>query len=80
VAHLLCDTITEAAPNIRWDIVLDEIEAFEKALSDMDESEVVILFYDNLQPALEENKAEPVGSFRESAELLSMETSTLLSC
>jgi cyanophycin synthetase len=70
VARLLCETVTTEAPDRSCEIVLDEVKAFENALSRMDENEVVVLFYDKLAPVLEildKYQAEPVASFETSA-------------
>jgi cyanophycin synthetase len=69
VARLLCETIKSSAPERSCEIVLNEVEAFEKALREMDEGEVVVLFYDKLAPvleALERHRASPVSAFNES--------------
>lgn len=66
VARLLCETVTKAAPDRSCEIVLDEIEAFENALWEMSESDVVVLFYDKLEFVLEildNYQAAPVAGF-----------------
>lgn len=66
VARLLCETVNREAPDRSCQVVLDEIKAFENALKSMDENEVVVLFYDKLEPVLEilkQNQAVPVSGF-----------------
>jgi len=53
VAGLLCRVINEEAPGGRCEVVLDEVAAFEDALRGMGEGEVVVVFYDKLEPILE---------------------------
>jgi cyanophycin synthetase len=70
VARLLCETVTQTAPDRSCEIVLDEIEAFEQALKTMNETEVVVLFYDKLAPVLEildKHKAAPAAGFESTA-------------
>ena len=70
VALLLCDTVNREGPDRSCEIVLDEIEAFEMALSEMTESQLVVLFYDKLAPVLkilEKYRAIPVADFENAA-------------
>jgi cyanophycin synthetase len=53
VARLLCETVNREASDRRCDIVLNEVEAFSEALSEMQENEIVVIFYDKLAPVLE---------------------------
>jgi UDP-N-acetylmuramyl tripeptide synthase len=69
MAKLLCDAVKRENPDGRCEIVPDEIEAFSKALAEMREHEVVVMFYRQLNLILEilaENRAVPVSSFDES--------------
>jgi cyanophycin synthetase len=68
IAKLLCDAIAREKPGRECEIVLDEIEAFSKALKQMRKNEVVVMFYRQLDLILEilaENQAVPVSSFDE---------------
>jgi cyanophycin synthetase len=68
MAKLLCDAIAREKPGSDCEIVLDEIEAFSKALKQMRKNEVVVMFYRQLDLILEilaENQAVPVSSFDE---------------
>ena len=70
VARLLCETVNREAPERRCDIVLNEVEAFAQALSEMRENEVVVIFYDKLAPVLEvleKNAAVPVAAIENTA-------------
>lgn len=53
VAKMLCETINQENPNIQCEIMLDEIQAFSDALFKLKENEVVVIFYDKLEPVLE---------------------------
>jgi cyanophycin synthetase len=69
IARLLCETVKREAPDRRCEIVLDEIEALKNVLFELNETEVVVIFYDKLDPVLkilEEYEAEPVAGFAES--------------
>jgi cyanophycin synthetase len=69
VARLLCETVTSQAPDRTCEVVLDEVEAFENALWELSENEVVVLFYDKLAPVLEvlqQYEALPVSGFEQS--------------
>jgi cyanophycin synthetase len=70
VARLLCETVTREAPERSCEIVLNEIEAFENVLRELNETEVVVLFYDKLEPILEvlnRHQAVPVSTFKTSS-------------
>jgi cyanophycin synthetase len=63
VANILCRAIREASPATECEVILDEIEALRHAVSRMTKGEVIVLFYEKLQPiqtALEELSAQPV--------------------
>ena len=65
VANLLCEVVREASPAIECEIVLDELAALRRAVSQMVRDEVIVLFYEKLQPiqkALHELAAEPIVS------------------
>jgi cyanophycin synthetase len=69
VARLLCETVMTQAPDRCCEVVLDEVEAFENALWELGENEVVVLFYDKLAPVLEvlqQYEALPVPGFEQS--------------
>ena len=63
VANILCRAIRETSPGIECEVVLDEVEALRRAVSQMVKGEVIVLFYEKLQrveQALRECAAEPV--------------------
>src|ERR1041385_8769615 len=63
VADILCRAIRETSPATECEVILDEIEALRQAVSRMVKNEVIVLFYEKLQPiqnALEELQAQPV--------------------
>jgi len=63
VANIVCRAIREVSPATECEVVLDEIEALRHAVNQMIRGEVVVLFYEKLQPiqkALEEFAAQPV--------------------
>lgn len=65
VADILCRAIRETSPARECEVVLDEVQALRRAVSQMVKGEVVVLFYEKLQPiqrALEELAAQPVVS------------------
>lgn len=65
VANILCRAIREASPELECEVVLDEIEALRRAANEMVKGEVIVHFYEKLQPiqtALQEMAAEPVAS------------------
>jgi cyanophycin synthetase len=66
IPKLLCETISREKPDRHCEILLDETEAFSKAIREMKENEVVVIFYDKLSAILEilkQNKALPVSAF-----------------
>jgi cyanophycin synthetase len=63
VANILCKAINETSPSTECEVVLDETEALHRAVRQMVKNEVIILFYEKLQPVqrtLEELAAQPV--------------------
>ena len=65
VAKIVCRAISEVSPGVECEVVLDEIEALRRAVSQMIKGEVVVLFYEKLFPiqkALNEMAAQPVMS------------------
>jgi cyanophycin synthetase len=70
VARLLCETVNREAPDRRCTIVLDEVQAFSDALGEIQENEVVVIFYDKLEPILKvlnEHQAMPVAGFEKTS-------------
>ncbi|HEX8637497.1 MAG TPA: cyanophycin synthetase, partial [Pyrinomonadaceae bacterium] len=68
IPKILCETINQENPDRHCEIVTDETEAFSKAIQEMKENEVVVIFYDKLSSILEileQNRAIPVSSFEE---------------
>jgi cyanophycin synthetase len=65
VANILCRGVRETSPTTECEVVLDEVEALRQAVSRMAKGEVIVVFYEKLQPvqqALEEMAAQPVVS------------------
>ncbi|HEU4870367.1 MAG TPA: cyanophycin synthetase [Pyrinomonadaceae bacterium] len=65
VANIVCRAIKEVSPATECEVVLDEIEALRRAVSQMIKGEVIVLFYEKLSPiqkALQEMAAQPVMS------------------
>ena len=63
VANIVCRAIREVSPAMECEVVLDEIEALRKAVSQMSKNEVIVCFYEKLKPvqqALQELSAQPV--------------------
>ena len=68
MAKLLCDAIKREKPDKDCEIIFDEIEAFSKAVAEIRENEVVVIFYrqfDLILEVLARNNAVPVSSFEE---------------
>jgi cyanophycin synthetase len=65
VAGIVCRAIKEVSPATECEVVLDELEALRRAVSQMIKGEVIVLFYEKLPPiqkALQEMAAQPVMS------------------
>jgi cyanophycin synthetase len=65
VANILCRAIRETSPETECEVILDETEALRQAVSRMVKNEVIVLFYEKLQPvqkALQDLAAQPVVS------------------
>ena len=65
VANIVCRAIREVSPAMECEVVLDEIEALRKAVSQMRKNEVIVCFYEKLKPvqqALQELSAQPVAA------------------
>lgn len=65
VADLLCEIVRETAPETECEVVLDEVDALRRAINQMVMGEVIVLFYEKLQPiqkVLDELAAEPIVS------------------
>jgi cyanophycin synthetase len=63
VAQLLCDAARDEAPQTDCEVVLDESEALQHAVRTMQHGEVVVVFYEKLEPlrhVLEKYSAQPV--------------------
>jgi cyanophycin synthetase len=68
VARLLCEAVNDESPITECHIVLDEIEALRSEIEGMSDGQVVIVFYDKLEPVLElldEAGAQPVSTIAE---------------
>src|SRR5918998_762541 len=53
VAGLLCRTVNAESPERECLTVLDEVEAFSDELREMRQGDVMVVFYDKLEPVLE---------------------------
>jgi cyanophycin synthetase len=65
VAQLLCDAARQESPETDCEIVLDESEALHHAVRTMQRGELVVVFYEKLEPlrrVLENYAAQPVQS------------------
>jgi cyanophycin synthetase len=65
VAQLLCDAALDEAPQTDCHIMLDESEALHHAVKTMQHGEVIVVFYEKLEPlrqVLEKYAAQPVQS------------------
>lgn len=65
VAQLLCDAARKEAPQTDCEIVLDAGEALQYAVKTMQRGEVIVVFYEKLEPlrrVLEDYRAQPVQS------------------
>jgi cyanophycin synthetase len=77
VAGLLCRTINAESPERECLTVLDEIQAFSTELGEMKSGDVIVVFYDKLEPVLEvlaRHGAVPATSIGEIAPQLSRAT------
>jgi cyanophycin synthetase len=82
VARLLCEAVNDESPDTECLIVLDEIEALRSEVERMQHGQVVIVFYDELEPVLkllEECGATPALTMGESTLLLTGRTVDALS-
>lgn len=72
MARLLSAAIEREKPGGNCEIVLDEIEAFSRALARMRKNEIVVIFYRQLDLILEilaRNRAVPVSSLEQIGEI-----------
>jgi cyanophycin synthetase len=77
VASLLCRAVGEASPERECLTVLDEVEAFSHELKEMKHGDVIVIFYDQLEPVLDvlaRHGAVPATSIGELAPQFSMAT------
>jgi cyanophycin synthetase len=68
VARLLCKTVNDESPDTECHIVLDELEALRSEIEGMQEEQIIVVFYDELEPVmklLEEVGATPVSTIDE---------------
>jgi cyanophycin synthetase len=71
VAKLLCEAVNDEWPGTECRVVLDEVEALRSELREMEDGQVVVIFYDTLEPVLAVLKdvgARPVSVLDESAQ------------
>jgi cyanophycin synthetase len=69
VARLLCEAVKDESPDTECHIVLDEIEALRSEIERIEDGQVIVVFYDRLEPVLnvlEEAGAVPVLTIGES--------------
>jgi cyanophycin synthetase len=65
VARLLCEAVNDEWPGTECRVVLDEIEALREELRALEDGQVVVIFYDKLEPVvrlLEEYGAHPTSA------------------
>jgi cyanophycin synthetase len=65
IANMLCRAVRETSPSTECEVILDEVEALRHAVSRMEKGEVIVVFYEKLQPVqqvLQEMEAQPVVS------------------
>ena len=77
VAGLLCRTVNAESPGRECLTVLDEIQAFSNALGAMKPGDVIVVFYDKLEPVLDvlaRHGAVPASSIGEIAPQFSVAT------
>ncbi|HEV2802686.1 MAG TPA: cyanophycin synthetase [Pyrinomonadaceae bacterium] len=77
VAGLLCRTVNAESPDRECLTVLDEIAAFSQELREMKQGDVIVVFYDKLEPVLEvlaEHGAVSTNSIGELTPQLSVAT------
>jgi cyanophycin synthetase len=77
VAGLLCRSVNEASPDKECLTVLDEVEAFSRELEELRHGDVIVIFYDQLEPILEvlaQHGAIPAVGIGELAPQFSMAT------
>jgi cyanophycin synthetase len=70
IPRLLSEAVKQENPDCRSEIMPNETEAVAKAIAEMKENEVVVIFYDQLTAVLDvlnRNGAVPVFSFEENA-------------
>jgi cyanophycin synthetase len=70
IPRLICQAVKEANPDCPCEIIPDELEAVNKAIGEMRENELIVIFYDRLSEILEileKNRAVAVSSFEEIA-------------
>jgi cyanophycin synthetase len=68
VAKLLCEAANDEWPGTECRIVLDEVEALRSEIQEIQEGQVIVIFYDRLEPVLgvlEEYGAAPIGAIEE---------------
>jgi cyanophycin synthetase len=68
VAKLLCETINDESPETECRIVLDEVEALRSEIEGMRNGQVVVVFYDQMEPItrlLAEFGATPISTIGE---------------
>jgi cyanophycin synthetase len=70
VARLLCEAVADEWAGTECRVVLDEVEALRSEIQGMEGGQVVVIFYDKLEPvlaALGEYGATPVAAIEEAA-------------
>jgi cyanophycin synthetase len=70
IPRLLSETVKQENPECVCEIMPNETEAVSKAIREIDENEVVVIFYDQLTAVLDvlsKNGAVPVSSFGENS-------------
>jgi hypothetical protein len=69
VAKLLCQAVNDESPETECHIVLDEITALRSEVESLRDGQVIVVFYDQLEPVmklLKDVRATPVSTIDES--------------
>jgi len=77
VAGLLCKAVHDEVPGTECMTVLDEVEAFSKELEQMEDNQIIVVFYDKLDPVLnvlKQHDAVPVETLEKAEAQTSMAT------
>jgi cyanophycin synthetase len=82
VAKLLCRAVNDESPETECHIVLDEITALRAEIADLQDGQVIVVFYDELEPVmklLEDVGATPVSTIEESRVVVEVQRANIYS-